>query len=106
MLHEIEIASRGDTLKLLPPERKVVFYVNARAGVVREFVWLLPIFDETGRRQSDEAEEFLPLFDPVLVPYFPAPVILHRAIEIWIVRELHDATVQDFHRFVRPDEEL
>ena len=106
MLGEVEVAAGGDALQLLASEREVVFDVHARAGVVGEFVGLLPVLDETGGRQTDGREELLALLDPVLVPDLPAPVVLHGAVEVGVVGERDDVAVEDFDGLVRADEEL
>ena len=106
MLRKVEVAAGRDALQLLTSEREVVLDIDARAGVVGELVRLLPVFDETLGRESDGVEELLALLDPILVPDLPAPVVLGRTVQVGVVGERDDVSVENLDGFVGADEEL
>jgi hypothetical protein len=74
VLAQIEIAAGGDAFEFLRAERKLEQNVHAGAGVMREFLRLLPVFFQRRARQSDAFVKLDPLLDPVFVPRFPAPI--------------------------------
>ena len=106
VLGEVEIAAGRNALELLTPKREVILDIHACAGIVGEFVGLLPVFHETLGGKTDGVQELLALFNPVLVPNLPAPVILDGTVEIGIVGERYDLAVKNLHRLVGTDEEL
>ena len=106
VLGKVEIGTGRNALKLLTAEREVILDVNAGAGVVGELVGLLPVLHKTLGGKTDCVQKFLALFNPVLVPNFPAPVVLNRTVEIGIVGERDDLAVENLHRLVGTDEEL
>ena len=63
---------------------------------------MLSIFATTLYAQTEEYEKL----NPVLVPHFPAPVVLNRSVEVGIVGERDDLAVKNLHRLVGTDEEL
>ena len=102
---EVEVGAGGDAFEFLRAEGEAVFDVDAGAGVVGEFVGLLPVFHEgvLGQAVGDEPE--FALFHPVLVPAGPAPLGLGLG-EVGGVGEGFDAAAEEFHRLVGLDEEL
>ncbi len=114
MLGEVEIAAGGDAFQFLAGEFAIgvafaegefVEDIHGGAGVMGEFLRLLPVFDEAGARQADvfvKAEAFL---DPILVPDLPAPIGLGLAGMAGTSR-LGNMAADGFDRLVGADEEL
>ena len=73
MLAQIEIAARGDAFQFLGAERELEQNVHTGARVMREFLGLLPVFNQGRARQADAFVKFDPLLHPILVPFLPTP---------------------------------
>ena len=106
MLREVKVAAGRNALELLHAEREGVLDVDRRARIVRQLVRLLPVLDEMLGREPHRVQKRLALLDPILVPDFPAPVVLHGTGDVGIVLERHDMAVLQLDRLVRTDEEL
>ena len=78
VLREIEVAARGDAFQFLGAEGKLEKDVHAGAGVVREFVRLLPVVIEHVRAEADAVVVRDALLHPIVMPHLPAPVRLRR----------------------------
>ena len=106
VLREVEVRAGGDAFELLDAERECVLDVDAGAGVVGEFLLGLPVLHEGIAGQADRAVPAQALLDPILVPDFPAPVLLRRAGEVRVVRQGGDLAADDLDGLVGTDEEL
>ena len=105
MLRQIEIAARRNAFQLLRAEWKLEEKVHAGAGVMRQLLRLLPILFQRRARQADALVELDSFLNPILVPQLPAPIRLRFARMPRACRRRHRAR-NDFHRFVRLDEEF
>ena len=66
----------ADAFQFLRAEWEFEKQIDRRAGIVREFLRLLPIFFKRRARQADAFVKTNPLLDPILVPGLPAPIRL------------------------------
>ena len=82
VLRKVEVAARGDAFEFFAhqlalfvalAEGKFAKDIDGRAGVMRQFFRLLPIFDERVARETDALVKADAFLDPVFVPRFPAP---------------------------------
>ena len=114
MLGQVEVAARGDAFEFFAhqlafvvafAEGEFVEDVHGGAGVVGQFLRLLPILDQRGARQADVFVEAKSFLDPILMPHLPAPIGL-RLAGMAGTGGVGDAAVNGFDRFVGPDEKL
>ena len=115
VLRKIEIAARGDAFQFLAgqfafgvafAEGKFVKNVHRGAGVMRQFLRLLPVFDQADVRGRPMLfVKGQPLLDPVFVPHLPAPIRL-RLARMPGACGLGHAAANRFDRFIGPDEKL
>jgi 2-polyprenyl-6-methoxyphenol hydroxylase-like FAD-dependent oxidoreductase len=105
VLAQIKIAAGGDAFKFLGAEGELKQQVHGGAGVMGEFLGLLPVFLKSGAVQTDALIEPNPFFHPVLVPHLPTPVRL-RLSGMSRSGGFGYAPTNGFHRFIWPDEEL
>ncbi len=114
MLGEVKIAAGGDAFEFLAgqfafvvalAERESVEDIHSGAGVVGQFLRLLPVFDQAGAWQADVFVKGQALREPVLVPHLPAPVGLGRSGMAGLFRAGH-AAADGFDDLVGADEKL